>query len=365
MSIFMDDRTFTAGRPEFLRAKYDAWCTWSRRAGLVESGDKAQFAGAKAAQQRALRPYFDEDSLCAQVLFLGVVSRTKPRSDHDKEAGRVVVALERLSVLGALRLGTEILGRYANMFCLSVVAYGWIARLPTWAVSNKLWAAVKRAQKVAWMSNKWLRAFVLDGNSHHRLRSRGSCDWNDVRYTPLWTFRKWLKERGWIEAAPWLWERQGLRLCLRANAQVQRQLHSLRMGWREFCWERFAMSNRHESVDIGDIAPQTIRQVNLEHMRRMMRSPGCRSVALGATVSPAWFQTSRVFDDRCLWCSELGTWHHLCWECRACPFVDSCPPAPGCRLLRRFGWGPKRQSNVVLPWLAQIQERVWKARWRS
>ena len=186
-----------------------------------------------------------------------------------------------------------------------------------------------------------------------------------MRYTPLWTFRKWLKECGWIEAAPWLWERQGLRLCLRANAQVQRQLHSLRMGWREFRWERFAMSNRHESVDIGEIALQTLHQVNLEHMRRMMWSPGCRLVALGATVSPTWFQTLRVFDDRCLWCSELGTWRHLCWECRACPFVDSRPPVPGCRLLRRFGWGPRRQLNVVLPWLAQIQECVWRARWRS
>ena len=41
MSIFMDDREFTAGEPGFLRAKFDAWTVWSRRAGLVESGDKS------------------------------------------------------------------------------------------------------------------------------------------------------------------------------------------------------------------------------------------------------------------------------------------------------------------------------------
>ena len=86
----------------------------------------------------------------------------------------------------------------------------------------KLWAAAKRAQNVAWMSNKWLRAVVLGGNSHVdvrsacglyrvllQLRRKDSCVWNDVKYTPLWTFRKWLKERGWNEVAPWSWESRG------------------------------------------------------------------------------------------------------------------------------------------------------------
>ena len=226
--FFMDDCTFTAGDPGFLRDKYDAWTVWSRGAGLVESGDKAQFVGAK----KALRPYLDdEDTLCSNVLFLGVVSRGKPRSNHHKETERVAVAPERLRILGSLRLSTEVLGRYANManmFGLGVVSYGWIARLPTWGVSNKLWAAVKWAQKVAWMSYKWLRAVVLVGNSHvdvpsacglfrilYQLRRSGSCVWNDepLPYTPLWTFRKWLKESGWNEVAPWSWERQGFRLC--------------------------------------------------------------------------------------------------------------------------------------------------------
>ena len=255
----MDDHTFTAGQPRFLRAKFDAWTVWSRCAGLVESGDKAQFAGARAAQQKALRPYFDDDdTLRSNVLFLGVVSRGKPRSNHEKETDRIALALERLRVLGSLRLNTEVLGMYISMFCLSVVSYGWMARLPTWGVSNKLWAAAKRAQNAAWMSNKWLCAVMLGGNSHVdvgsacglyrvllQLRRKGSCVWNDVKYTPLWTFRKWLKERGWNEVAPWSWEGQGLRLCLRAIAQLQRQLHNLRSGWREYCWSRFMLSGQH------------------------------------------------------------------------------------------------------------------------
>ena len=121
MSIFMDDRTFTAGEPRFLRAKFDAWTVWSRRAGLVESGD--QFAGARAAQQKALHPYCDdEDTLRSNVLFLAVVSRGKPRSNHDKANERVALALERLRVLGSLRLKTEVLRVYINMFGLSAVS---------------------------------------------------------------------------------------------------------------------------------------------------------------------------------------------------------------------------------------------------
>eukprot|EP00439_Symbiodinium_sp_Y106_P057404 s1435_g8.t1 len=137
------------------------------------------------------------------------MSNGKPRSNHEKETDRIALALERLRVLGSLRLNTEVLGMYISMFCLSVVSYGWMARLPTWGVSNKLWAAAKRAQNAAWMSNKWLCAVMLGGNSHVdvgsacglyrvllQLRRKGSCVWNDVKYTPLWTFRKWLKERG-------------------------------------------------------------------------------------------------------------------------------------------------------------------------
>ena len=81
---------------------------------MLESGDKAQLAGAGAVQQRALRHHFDEDVLCSNVLFLGVVSRSKPRSSHQKEADRVAVALECLQVLGSLRLSTAALDRYAK-----------------------------------------------------------------------------------------------------------------------------------------------------------------------------------------------------------------------------------------------------------
>ena len=74
----MDGRTFTASSAQGLKNKYDSFSTWSYLAGLIESGDKAEFAGKKAVNQRALAEHFDEDRLRRDILFLGIVSRGKP-----------------------------------------------------------------------------------------------------------------------------------------------------------------------------------------------------------------------------------------------------------------------------------------------
>ena len=131
------------------------------------------------------------------------------------------------------------------------------------------------------------------------------------------------------------------------------------------CWSRFMSSGRHEAVDVGNVDIQVFRRCDFEHMRRLMKNPACMSVALGATVSPAWFQTTRVFSDRCLWCDALGTWHHLCWECSESPLRDARPQTPRCNLLRRWGWGTKSETGLILPYLAQVQELLWRSRWRS
>ena len=67
------------------------------------------------------------------------------------------------------------------------------------------------------------------------------------------------------------------------------------------------LSGRHEALDVGNVDVQACHRCDFEHRRRLMKNPGCRTVALGATVSPAWFQTPQVFSDRCLWCYALGT----------------------------------------------------------
>ena len=148
--------------------------------------------------------------------------------------------------------------------CLAFYACGWIGRLPTWKVANKLWTVVKRAQNVAWMSNKWLRAVVLGGNSHwdlpnactlfraiFLLHRSGRCDWNELAGSPFGTLRRWLVQRGGEEDAPWSWIRHGVRVSMRADAELEQQLYNLRVAWRDRCWTRFLSSDRHEVEDVG------------------------------------------------------------------------------------------------------------------
>ena len=131
LNVYMDDRTFTASSADSLRLKYDAWCSWSSSVGLRESPDKGQFASKTATGLRQLELLFEASRLCREITFLGVVSRGKCRKDTDKEKARIALALERMRVLGSLRLPTEVVGRYVATFALSVASYGWIARLPT------------------------------------------------------------------------------------------------------------------------------------------------------------------------------------------------------------------------------------------
>ena len=95
-----------------------------------------------------------------------------------------------------------------------------------------------------------------------------------------------------------------------------------------------------------------------------MVDPGCRSVALGATVSPAWFRERlEVVSDRCPWCPALGVWAHLCGLCPQSPLQGMRPARPRRPLLCRWGWGTKAQASRILPYLSQGQKSIWASRW--
>ena len=58
-------------------------------------------------------------------------------------------------------------------------------------------------------------------------------------------------------------------------------------------------SGRHEAVDVSNVVLQAFRHCDFEHVRRLMKSAGCGTVALGSSVSPAWLHETRMFIDRC------------------------------------------------------------------
>ena len=120
-------------------------------------------------------------------------------------------------------------------------------------------------------------------------------------------------------------------------------------------------SGRHEAVEVGNIDIQAFHRCDFEHMRRLMKNPDCRTVAVGATVSPALFQTTRVFSDRCLWCDScitcVGSAELAARELSSPDSAQQSSSALGLGQQGRIGQGPSlpRAGSGVL----------WRGRWSS
>ena len=164
--------------------------------------------------------------------------------------------------------------------------------------------------------------------------------------------------RGWSEHRPWRWTRDHLVLSFCGNVKLDKLLHIFRDDWRAYAWSRFVASGRHELRELQGVTVAQVINRDWKRIRRLMQSPACRSVGLGAVVSPAWFKDRLdVADDRCLWCGSLGNWSHLAWECLHSVSADL--------LHRRFGWVAKGERTCVLPYLGQVNEHIWARRWRD
>ena len=126
-------------------------------------------------------------------------------------------------------------------------------------------------------------------------------------------------------------------------------------------------SSRHEVRDVHHAAATWQRVLAMDWKgirKRADVDPAFRAVACGATVSPAWFQNSNTFPTNCIWCSSLGTWYHIAWECQSCPWVR--PPEPDSGWARRFGWvNDSVTDKDVTGHLSRCQNAIWESRWRS
>lgn len=366
-SNYMDDRSFAVGSLPDLQACVEAWQSWSTLVGLKES-NKAQCTAKskkdKTLLQAALPQMFVDD-----VVFLGVATRGNRRKNVAKEDARLQSTAQVLKLLGVLRLKPETFAYYARSLAVSKATYGWLARLPTLTASGKLWTAIKVGQKVARMSNKWIRAVLYGGLNHldiltacnllrvvYRLWQRRGATWSQQAGTPVGTLRRWLTSRGWVEHGPWHWSHeQHLTIDFSAaQFEIKKVLHELRDGWRLWAWDRFLHTNRHEIVDLRHTSAADLLSLKWEAIRKMCGSTaGCRTVALGATVSPAWKQ------DNCPWChNSLGHWKHLAWECSQSPVVSQRPPLPTKAISSRLGWD---NNLAILRYLGQVQHALWSA----
>ena len=364
-SNYMDDRSFSTTTMQDLLDCIDTWKQWSNLVGLKES-TKAQCTAKSKKQKDELQAALP-DLFVNDVVFLGCATRGNRRQNVAKENSRLKAAATTMTLLGVLRLKAECFAAYARCIALGKANYGWLARLPPLAVSNKLWAALKAGQRVTRMANKWTRAMVHGGLCHldvltavnllrvtYLLWKRGQATWNRFAGSPVAALRKWLKEKGWTESAPWEWSHEFTRLNFAFTDRrfdLDWTKHCVRDGWRLWVWVQFLHSTRHELVDLQHTQASELLNLDWNKIRRMCSTnAGCRTVSLGASVSPAWRQ------EKCPWCEHLGDWKHVAWYCSMSPLSSQRPPCPTKAISWRFGWD---NNEDVLFYLGKVQNALW------
>ena len=366
-SNYMDDRSFSTLNLPDLRSCINTWKQWSNLVGLKES-NKAQCTAKSKKDKLALQEALP-DMFATDVVFLGCATRGNRRQNVEKEDSRIKGAAKAMTLLGVLRLQPEIFASYSRCIALGKANYGWLARLPTWTLSNKIWAALKAGQRVTKMANKWIRAMVHGGLCHldvltannlfrisYRLWKRGQATWNRLAGSPVATLRKWLRDKGWSEQSPWEWTHQFPRLNIQFTDErfdLASAQHCIRDGWRLWVWDQFLHGSRHELHDLQHTKANDLLDLDWNKIRKVCAShAGCRTVALGASVSPAWRK------EACPWCkNHLGHWKHLAWECPENPLINQRPPVPTKSISWRFGWDPNEE---ILTYLGKIQLKLWE-----
>ena len=373
-SNYMDDRSFTSTTAIGLVETIQGWAEWSAQVGLRES-EKGQCTARSLKNKEALQACLHNQSMFVQeATFLGVSTRGAPRRNSDKENARVADACNQYKLLATLRLSAERYAFYSRYFAISKVTYGWLGRSPTQGLCSKLWNALKAGQRVTHMANRWIRAMVHGGLNHldilaatnllrvvYGIWNKGLASWNSIAGTPVATLRKWMRDKGWIESGPWNWTHE-FRLAVNfhdSTFHIELGKHLLRDGWRLWCWDQVLHTSRHEVQDLHHTQAKDLLSLDWDLIRKVAATnAGCRTVSVGASVSPAWR------GELCPFChNTLGSWQHLAWHCPASPVADLRPhPMPIKAISWRFGWD---NDPEILRYLGCVQHALWDALYRT
>ena len=272
--------------------------------------------------------------------------------------------------------------------------FGWVARPPTLQLSKQLFSDVFRHSHKVRYSSPWVRALVFGANAHWdctwatrlvgALAKRSyisPLSWSLLRGSPSAALHGWLLERGWRLLLPWLWKHDlsGATLDLRTPvAPLQkdrpgRPQHQVRVGWRAFCALRWLDSGRHEVRDLqlSWVGGHAFPEVDWEDVRQWASSAApAVTVALGATFSPTTWRAVQGppehVSSSCIWpgCRQLGTWHHIGWECECPETVRGRLCKPDNPFIARLGWKifniSKDYTGQVRRHLCRCQQLLWE-----
>ena len=385
--IYMDDRSWIDSNYDRALQRATQWHTWSARVGLRESLEKIQACAKPSRLQDIARQDRPDWTIQDTVKVLRVSLRPKRMANTRLEQSRLYSSLSRAKILSCLPVPYHRKIELYRMFVVPKALYGWIVRFPTKADSNKIFNALSRMTGTNRMANPLIRSIIYGGACHLqillairlfkrlcRMRCRGTAVWTNVPGTPSKKFRDWLKDWGWREISPWIWQRNAHTLCVPVRTEVDTYCHQIRMAWRHELLRKWAGGKRHEAEEwrrlTSPLQMKTeMENVDLEAVRRifMTSEASSRAVLLGSVVSPAWMGRAHADEDPlCPWCTRAGNFLHIAWQCRAFPLSASRPIKPSSWLLSRFGWPQtstsSHQQQIILRWLASVQEQIWLVR---
>ena len=374
--IYMDDRTFISRSPSTLVQNVTGWQNWSQSVGLVENLAKTQFtAGGQTHCSRLSNELQDPSQVQTSFEVLGCSARVGPRQNSKTEKQRLEAARQTLLLLGNLRWSFERFWRACRSHALSKGLYGWIGRLPVLKDSWRIWAVVRRTQRVHQHANKFLRAIIFGGNSHldclsgtnlirivMQLKRLRLVQWSDrkVPGNPLWTLRAWCERRDYsADHRPFQWSADHPSFTINLCQQpVKAAQHAARQGWRWKMWKDFLLSGCHECPEVESFTVADFASLDFDRTRKLASSrPAYRAVIAGSLLSPACMQASSELPTMCPWCNvHLGHWWRVMWECSHRP-VHVSPPRSV--VAARFGWGA---TDAEVEWLHFAAGAIWRHR---
>ena len=349
--------------------------------GLRENPRKTQIIG-RSKLDEVLRDGGPQN-LKDSVTILGPSSVNRPRRMSDQEETRLSEAKKRAILLKNAGLGWSLHVKAFAAFVLSEAAYA----------SHLLMSLLGRHLGTQHTAAKHLREMFYGpinelvsrrlGRIMKYMSKRMPISWGNKPYSHVTLLRKDLKELGFVEVAPFLWEvhsdwkslvkSDDRKIYARQSSkqEISHQKHILREVYRRNCFVQFLTASLRDVVRLCEgFSDPELRSFYaeidwLETKKLVFASGAHRAVLLGSWYSPAARERAMNPEAeataRCPFCKiHLGTFDHLMWNCPKNPFPGAPPRNP---LERQFGW--VTTSNAPLCHMASTVQKAWDYRFHG
>jgi len=388
--VYIDDRSWTTDNANTNMRVAEAWRHWSSEMCLKENVAKTQFVATTERARKELQQAAGEDGkeYVKDVLHvLGTHSRgTKQRKTLPKEQQRIEEAASTVDKIGALPIGWEAKVQYIRSFGLSKALWGWVARAPTKADTDKFQKAVWNALRVPKGCNQHMRNVLIGGVLNMRMVlngrtfalvlrriSKSGLQWTKEAKTLVGRVRKSMASDGWEEQAAFQWRHRltEAEVHLMQHMDLSKEVtgkiaHDLREGWRAEEWEKFRHATRRDSALLQAMPYDGVRAAAAR--KACTRDGWHRAVLLGTFRSPASMTHKDEKEQECPWChNHLGYHDHIFWSCPQRPHG---PRRPRCELQARLGWpmaadDSRETDEAVMTYMSSIAKMVLDERYHK